>query len=87
MTSPFAVSLLLSKNPQDHAMASISWRYLPKSAPALSLMDPDLEALRSTNPAARALPLLEVIAKKQAQTVVVGVGMQGSLSLKVRPCY
>ena len=87
MTSAFAVSLLLSTNPKDQAMASISWRYLPNSAPALCLLDPGLEALRSTNPAARALPLLEVIAKKQAQTVVVGVGMQGSLSLEVRPCY
>jgi hypothetical protein len=87
MASAFAVSLLLSKDPKDQAMASINWRYLPNSAPALPLKDPALEALRSTNPAARALPLLEVIAKKQAHTVVVGVGMQGSLSLEVRPCY
>ncbi len=87
MTSAFAVSLLLSRDPKDQAMASINWSYRPDSARVLGLNDPGLEALRSTNPAARALPLLEVIANQVVQTLFVGVGMQGSLCLEVRPCY
>lgn len=40
-------------------------------APATKLASPELEALRASNPAARALPLLEAIAQRRAASVVI----------------
>jgi len=85
--SAFAVGFLLSSDPKDTPMASLDWSYEAEPPAVSPLNDPGLETLRTSNPAARALPLLVAIARKETQTLRLGVGMQGALCLKIQPCY
>jgi hypothetical protein len=48
--------------------------------------DAALETLRQTIPAARALPLLQAIARRQAQPVVLGYLAPVQLAVEVAPC-
>ncbi len=48
--------------------------------------DAALETLRQTIPAARALPLLQAIAKRQAKPVVLGYLAPMQFAVEVAPC-
>lgn len=52
--------------------------------PATRLDDPALEHFRTRNPAARCLPLLQAIARGEADTVILE-SSQGNLAMDVRP--
>lgn len=56
------------------------------AAPADTMDDAALEDLRQTIPAARALPLLQAIAKRQARPVVLGYLAPMQLAVDVAPC-
>jgi hypothetical protein len=80
----FACALLLSR---DSAAALCALEVEFKSAPsAASRVDhAALEALRATNPAARALPLLCAIAQSEASTLSFDYLQDASLSVAVLP--
>ncbi|WP_322048421.1 beta-ketoacyl synthase chain length factor [Paraburkholderia sp. J67] len=69
----FGVALVLAPLAADgtppHGLAHIEAKLT--DAPATTLAAPELEALRASNPAARALPLLEAIAARRAASVVI----------------
>jgi len=65
----FGVALVLTPRDSERTEARIDVELT--DAPATTLASPALEAVRLGNPAARALPLLEALAAKQARTVVL----------------
>ena len=65
----FGVALVLA--PQASAAALARLDVTLTDANATSLATPELEALRTNNPAARALPLLEALAARRAGRVVI----------------
>jgi hypothetical protein len=65
----FACALIIGNEPRTPCLAKLQLALNP--AEQTKLNDNALESLRSSNPAARALPLLKAIAGKQAQTVVL----------------
>jgi hypothetical protein len=80
----FAVALLLTPSPRQDSMAQLTARL--GAAPAEVLSDPPLEALRAAVPAARSLPLLRRIARRERATVVVDYLERQSLHIEVNPC-
>ncbi|EXJ16229.1 beta-ketoacyl synthase chain length factor [Imhoffiella purpurea] len=74
---PFACALLLARDQSQHALARIALNASPPTDPAPSgsgektadALPPELEAMRSGNPAARVLPLLLAMARGHAGTV------------------
>jgi hypothetical protein len=65
----FGVALVLAPESSGRTLARIEARLT--DADAFTFADADLEALRLSNPAARALPLLEALARGQASGVVL----------------
>lgn len=65
----FGVALVLAPHPGARTLARIDARLTRE--PATTLACAALETLRLDNPAARALPLLEALASRQAATVVL----------------
>ncbi len=65
----FGVALVLAPTASARTLARIDAQLT--EAPATTLASPPLEILRRDNPAARALPLLEAVAARQAATVVL----------------
>lgn len=83
ITTPFACAFILSPNQSEKSIAKIEPRIDYDEPSESTMAEPTLEALRCDNPAARALPLLSLLAKKQSGTILVkGMGVQ-TLSLSV----
>ncbi len=80
----FAVALLLTPSPRQDSMAQLMARLT--DAPAELLTDPPLEALRAQVPAARSLPLLRRIARRERAAVRVDYLERLSLEIEVNPC-
>jgi hypothetical protein len=80
----FAVALLLTPSLQQESMVQITANL--SAAPAEALSDPHLEALRIQVPAARSLPLLRRIARRERAAVVVDYLEEQHLALEVSPC-
>ncbi|MGH8225005.1 MAG: beta-ketoacyl synthase chain length factor [Gammaproteobacteria bacterium] len=80
--APFACALLLDGNPEVAALAHIGLQLTNDSAETC-LADPDLEVLRRSNPAARALPLLELLAKRASGTIALPYTTGAMLALEV----
>jgi hypothetical protein len=81
----FAVALLLTPSPRQESMAQLTASL--SAAPAELLSDPQLEALRAQVPAARSLPLLRRLARREGAAVVVDYLERQSLSIEVSPCH
>lgn len=82
--APFGVALILQPNPGSFAFARLSAR-IDTAAPD-RLADPELEALRSSIPAARGLVLLEAIARRKPTTVCIDYLTPETLRIEVTPC-
>lgn len=63
----FGVALLLCAQPRGNPLARL--RVEPATAAETTVSDPALESLRCSNPAARALPLLQLLARQQPGAV------------------
>lgn len=77
ITMPFAVALVLGKAPCDSSSLGIRVNPLSYQAPAAAetrCQNQSLELLRCANPAARSLPLLEAICRKQGNDIVLPYG-------------
>lgn len=72
--TPFAVALMLTPQPTGTAVAKLSIKLEAARGEESRCATPELELLRSGNPAARVLPLLSLIAGKDAQKLVLGWG-------------
>lgn len=83
ITVPFSVSLLLRPTPGPGDLASFSMRLSPRGGEDGS-GQPELERLRKSNPAARALPLLQAIACQEWGTVRLPYPGAQALEIEVR---
>ena len=82
------VAMVIAPRGSERSLARISLDSASflTAAPADTMDDAALEALRQTIPAARALPLLQAIAKRQARPVVLGYLAPMQFAVEVAPC-
>ncbi len=80
----FGSAMIVGREPHNRSLAKIQLALNP--AEETKLNDSALEALRLSNPAARALPMLQAIACKQTQTVVLPYLDGQNLSVTCSPC-
>ncbi len=77
---PFGSALVLRPEPGERALARLTFKR--GDAAETRMRDPALEQLRRANPAARALPLLELLARRATGTVHLPA-QDGTLTLTV----
>ena len=87
----FAVALVLNASATPQALASLDIELLPMPFTSgeyemSALHEPGLEQLRQTIPAARALPLLQVLARGNAGVVGLEYVAGNALQIRVTPC-
>ena len=82
------VAMVIAPRSSERSLARISLdgASFLTAAPADTMDDAALETLRQTIPAARALPLLQAIAKRQARPVVLGYLAPMQFAVEVAPC-
>ncbi len=81
----FGVALLLLPNANEHAIAKLSLSVMA-NASATVCANAELEVMRLANPAARSLPLLEVLAGERFGRIAFENGNQNSIVLEVSDC-
>ncbi len=85
VTACFGVALVLTDVPSDASVAQLDIDFVAGTVQVTHMNDPGLEALRAGVPAARSLPLLAVLARQQAGSVVMECS-GGHLTIRVTPC-
>ena len=85
IVAPFAVALLLNPVTTANRLALLRLGPSATNEPADRLDDPDLERLRTGNPAARGLPLLCAIARRLRGRAVLAVDENTTLSVEATP--
>jgi Beta-ketoacyl synthase, N-terminal domain len=80
----FGVALVLSPVAGPATLGRLT--VTPGVAPAERMAQPELEALRSSIPAARSLPFLARLAQGGTQGVVIDYLEPNSLALRIEPC-
>ena len=81
----FAVAMALTAERTDGSCCRVQIGYVPKALESV-MAQPDLESLRTGNPAARALPLLAAIASGVGDRVVISSATGGSsVAIEVVP--
>ncbi len=78
------VALLLSPRRSERSLAEIRVAMSREAADRLS--EPALESLRAAIPAARSLPLLAALARRESKRVVIDYLDHGRLAVEVLPC-
>ncbi len=87
LSAPFAVALLLSApSSEQKTMARLDLD-LGRGLVETTLIEPGLEELRLGNPAARSLPLLEALARRQAADLALPYLSPKLLRLSVSSCW
>jgi hypothetical protein len=84
--SPLGVAMVLAPAAETGGLAKMTAEYRAAGGSAARPETAALRPLWETNPAARALPLLECIARGTPRTLAIPYGPGGSLSLSVEPC-
>ncbi|HEY7888020.1 MAG TPA: beta-ketoacyl synthase chain length factor [Steroidobacteraceae bacterium] len=82
----FAVALVLTPAPAPNVRAKITASLRSAAAAPDRLPEPQLEALRAAMPAARSLPLLRLLARRQPGEVVLDYLGEHRLAVQVREC-
>jgi hypothetical protein len=80
----FGVALVLTPDRRDSSVARIDAALTDLSYDRL--IDPALEALRSEYPAARALPLLHLLAGRRGGTTILEYLEESRLAVRIEPC-
>ena len=82
----FAVALMLTPERVAQASAALDIEITRASGRVTRVEDTALESLRTSVPAARALPLLEALARSRSETVDVEYVADARLAIGVTPC-
>jgi hypothetical protein len=82
LPEPFAIALVLVAG----AGTLATLRARRSSEPPTPLSEPQLEQWRASSPAARGLPLLRALARREAARVLLEY-LEGSLALELEPCH
>jgi hypothetical protein len=80
----FGIGMVLTPAAQKNSQARLQFELT--SAAFERLADPALEALRASIPAARALPMMRLLAARQAGNVVVEYLSGTNAAIRVEPC-
>ncbi len=80
----FGVALLLSPERRSSSLAQLRASFT--DSPSERMEDAGLEALRTSIPAARALPLLQALARRERKKVVVDYLDSLQMTVEVNPC-
>ncbi len=87
MVAAFSVGMILSPQRTVQSIAVFEIKLADSGADKISTMDDaDLDILRRGNPAARALPLLAAIARRQVTTVTLDYLEARYVQVSVTPC-
>jgi hypothetical protein len=86
ITAAFATALLLSPTASDATLGQLSLTLSNDEASETHCKSTVLEALRLNNPAARSLPLLELLARQQAGELSLPTTGSKILQLSFQPC-
>jgi hypothetical protein len=87
IADPFGVALALAPEPAPGQLAQIVVeRSARADRPLSTCHDARLEYVRSHNPSARLLPLLEAFARREPAQIVLGMASGGQLLIDVAPC-
>ena len=79
----FAVAFVLVPGAAPHGMLRVG--YAPAGPASEPVLPPDFAAMRASNPAARALPLLVALARRQPATLCLGLPEAAALEIVVTP--
>jgi hypothetical protein len=83
ITQWFCVSLVFSKEKTPHSQAELTVS-LSSDNKSTTMQDPLLETLRTSNPIARSLPLLQALANHQNSTIIFDYLAPLGLTAKIR---
>jgi hypothetical protein len=86
MPDSFAVALILTPAPAPNSYARLSASLAGAATAADQLAEPGLEALRAAVPAARSLPLLRLLARREPGKVILDYLGEQRLAVEVREC-
>jgi Beta-ketoacyl synthase, N-terminal domain len=86
LTDAFAVAMVLAPTPCAQTRAKLIMSMGEREADADRLLDPRLEALRAAVPAARSLPLLRLLARRQSGRVVLDYLGEPRIAVEVCEC-
>ncbi len=86
ITQPFAVALLLSSEASNDSWGHLSFALTTDQIIETHCENSALESLRAGNPAARSLPLLELLANQRAGNILLPTTGSQTLSLSFQPC-
>ena len=81
----FGTALVLSPHPTARSLAALSLTLSRGGGPETAMAEPDLEALRGGNPAARALPLLAAVARAAEREIELPYAAGNLLTVRVTP--
>ena len=84
LENPFAVAVLLSPEESAASLARVDIADIGTTHEETKMASPELESVRHTNPAARSLPLLELLALRQRGKVVLRRSAQYSMRLALQ---
>jgi hypothetical protein len=84
ISAPFGMALVLAPRPSFATLAELQIELIADAEKATTMVMPELEALRQSNPAARGLPLLEALAAGWMEPVKVDYIAGNWLAIAVR---
>lgn len=82
----FGVGLVLTPQQTEHSIAGLDVNFVSAAQAADTMLDAELEKLRSQNPAARSLPLLAALARGERNKLVLDYLGDCHLNIAVIPC-
>jgi hypothetical protein len=85
ISAEFGAAFLLTPEKSERSLVKLSLTLIDAAASTKAAQD-ELEILRLSNPAARALPLLEIIASKKIGTVDLLNDNQLAVRIEISPC-
>lgn len=85
ITEDFSVAFVLTPEPSEQSLASVVLSVIEESQ-STPVEHGELAGLFQANPAARALPLLELLAQQSEGSIVLAMPSQQSLRLDIKPC-
>lgn len=86
ISAGFGIAMLLSPQQTAQSLSSLDISLVSNALAITKLAQPELEIFRAHVPAARALPLLASIAKRENATVITNYLGENSLQTLVTPC-
>jgi hypothetical protein len=86
ISAPFGAALVLTRDRTERSLAMLDIAIRQRESPCSPVEDARMEALRTSSPAARSLPLLTALASRAARRVCLDYVAGNQLDIGVQPC-